>query len=143
MDTTRITDPISDRLPATGSIVSTVTDATAGLADHVTGHLPEIHLPEIDVDKAVRRTRRSLSGVVPWISPGSRRSWISRRWLLVGAALAVAVTVALVLRRRSESSDAQPGRDDWSTANPSTNGAMPTSSMTPPEREHADTRTST
>ena len=138
MDTTRITDPISHRLPAAGSIVSAVTDVTAGLADHVTDHLPEI-----DVDDAVRRTRRTLSGIVPWVSPGPRRSWLSRRWVVVGAAVAVAVTIALVLRRRSGSYDDQPGRDDWSTSTPSTNGAMPTSSTTPTEREHADSSTGT
>lgn len=136
MDTTRITDPISHRLPAPGSIVATVTDVTSGLAEHITDHLPEI-----DVDDAVRRTRRTLSGVVPWISPGSRRSWISRRWVVVGAAVALVITVVLVLRRRSESSDAQPGRDDWSTSTPSTNGAVPTNAT--PEREHADTSTGT
>lgn len=138
MDTTRITDPLTHHLPAPGAIVSTVTDVTSGLADQLTDHISGI-----DVTDTVRRTRKTLSGVIPWLSPGgSRRNWMSNRWLLVGAAAAVAVAVAVVLRRRStQQSPGQAGRDDWSTSTPSTNGAAPRSSETTPEREHADTGT--
>ena len=132
MNPTRFTDPISDRLPAPGSIVSTVTEVTAGLADQLTGHLGEI-----DVSDTVRQTRRTLAGVIPWISPGSRRGWTAKRWLLVGAAMAVAVAVMVVLRRRSSKTSAdQQGRDDWST--PSPNGAAPTTTAPSAEREHVD-----
>lgn len=132
MDPTRIIDPISDRLPAPAAVVSTVTDVATGLAEQLTDHIGEL-----DLTDTVRRTRRSLARIIPWMSVDtSRRRWLSRRWLFAAAAVGVAVTAAVVIRRRStDTSQDRPGRDDWST--PSPNGATPNTPAA--EREPATT----
>lgn len=131
MDPTRIIDPISERLPVPGAVVSTVTDVATGLADQLTDHIGELDLAD-----TVHRTRRSLARIIPWMSVDSRRRWWSRGWLVAAAAVGVAVTVAVVIRRRStDTSQDRPGRDDWST--PSPNGATPSTPAA--EREPAPT----
>lgn len=131
MDTTRIIEPISDRLPIAGaaSLASAVVDATSELAEQITGRVSDLELS----DKA-SRTRRTVSRAVPWIPLGSTRPPRSpRRWLSVGLGLAVIVAgVAIWLRRSDDASGGgtdSPARDDWSThmangANPSVDAAV-------------------
>ena len=124
MDTTRLIDPISDRLPVAGaaSLASAVADATTGLAEQITSRVGELDLPE-----KVGRTRRTLARAVPWLPLGStspRRR--PRRWLFAGLGVAAIVAGVAIWRRRSNGSGADQGttsRDDWSTH--SSNGANP------------------
>lgn len=130
MDTSRLTSrltdtsAITDHLPKGGAsaIVSNLADATTGFAEQISDHAGQLgsHVGDLDVSGGVRRGRRLLAGVVPWMSPPRRTT--SRRWLMIaGAVVAVVATLAVVRRR---SSHEQPARDDWTTT-PSANGAAP------------------
>jgi hypothetical protein len=130
MDTTRITDPISDRLPSGTAIVSAVTDVTSSLADQITGHVGEI-----DLGDTARRTRRTVARIVPWMSTDRSSRFASRRWLVAGVAATFIITVVVLLRRRSSCSNESPARDDWATG--SSNGATPSAATARAEREAA------
>lgn len=124
MDTTRITEPITDHLPVAGAaaLAAAVADATTDLADQLASRVSDLDL----ADKA-GRTRRTIAGAVPWLPIGethARRR--TRLWLFVGLGVAAMVAAAVVWRRRSDGAgdDAEtPARDDWSTH--SANGANP------------------
>ena len=131
MDTTRFTDPISDRLPSGSAIVSTVTDVTSSLADQITDRVDDF-----DLTDTARRTRRTVARVVPWMSAGRTSRPATRWWIALGVAGALVVTVVL-LRRRSSDAAPTPGRDDWTTG--SDNGSRPSPGTERPERQAAAT----
>jgi hypothetical protein len=136
MDTARITDPITDHLPAAGAtIISTVADVTAGLADHITDQVGQVDLAD-----AARRTRYTVARFVPWmsVSRSSRFRGSTRRWLVLGAATAAVIAIVVVSRRRSSGSNEPPRRDDWSTGSP--NGSSPRAESSTSDREAATTR---
>jgi hypothetical protein len=134
MDTTRLTDPISDRLPAAGAIASTVVDATTGLADQIGDQIDDL-----DIGSTLRRTRNAVAGFVPWLPGPTRRSrWTKHPWLVAGVAALVVVAVVAVLQRRTAGRhEAEPVRDDWSTPGP--NGSTPQQDAPRRAEEPADT----
>lgn len=113
MDTTRI-DPIQDRLPSAGTIVSTIADITGNIAEQVGGHIDDL-----DVEDTLRRTGRTVSRVLPWkasaLLPTSPRRpwWRAHPWLTAG--LVVAAVTAVVALKRQRSAPAFERRDDWTT----------------------------
>lgn len=120
MDTTRFTDPITDRVPTdqAAALLSTVTGATSGLAHQIGDHLDDI-----DLGDTARKTRDMVASVVPWMSVSRRPFWM-RRWVLATAAGIVVVAAITLIRRRAGDRHEPPPRDDWSTGSP--NGVSPT-----------------
>lgn len=110
MDTTRI-DPIHDRLPSAGTIVSTIADIAGNIAEQVGGHIDDL-----DVEDTLRRTGRTVSRVLPWKASAllpSRPWWRAHPWLTAG--LVVAAVTAVVTLKRRRSAPAFERRDDWTT----------------------------
>lgn len=141
MDTTRILDPIAERLPTdqATALLSGVAGATSGLAhqlgdrlDHV--NLGKVDLGKVDLGKSVRTGRDKLADVVPWMTPTKRSSGL-RRWVVAALAAGVIVAVVVALRKRASDPHEPPPRDDWSTGSP--NGASPTNEQA--DREPAQT----
>ena len=134
MDTSHLIDPITDRLPSGTAIVSAVTDVTSALADQISAQVGDL-----DLGDTARRARRTVAGVVPWMSVSRSSRVTTRRWLMAGVAATVIITVAVVLRRRSGTTES-PARGD-STAG-STNGTRSNTRSTTaqPEREAAGAR---
>ena len=132
MDTARIIDPISDRLPSGTAIVSAVTDVTSGLADQISEQVSDF-----DLGDTARRTHRNVAKVVPWMSVPRTSRFTSRPWLVAGVAAIVVVGVVVLLRRRSAGPSEASARDDWSTG--SSNGTAPAASPPRAEREAATT----
>lgn len=131
MDTTRIIEPVSSRLPSAGPIVATVTDVTSGLADHLSDLGDTVS--DVDLGATMRRTRRVVAKFVPWMSVSRRPRIATRRWIVVGAAVGVIAVAVLLLKRRSTDSSTAAKRDDWTVG--SANGTDP--ATTRPERETA------
>ena len=101
MDTTRILDPIAERLPTdqATALLSGVAGATSGLAHQLGARLKLVNLGKIDrkidlgnldlgkvdLGKSVRTGRDKLADVVPWMTP-TKRSHGLRRWLVAAVA---------------------------------------------------------
>lgn len=138
MDTTRILDPIAERLPTdqATALLSGVAGATSGLAHQLGDRLEHVNLDlgKVDLGKSVRTGRDKLADVVPWMTP-SRRSNGLRRWLVAAVAAGLVVAVIVALRSRSSDPHEPPPRDDWSTGSP--NGASPANQQA--DREPART----
>lgn len=108
---------ITDRVPSISRVpsFSTVTDHLPSVDGIGVDRLP---IPEIDVDAAVRRSRRIAARVIPWMSSPRRR--VQTRWLVVGGALVVVSAGAILWRRRSSTAPepaSTPSRDDWRAGN--------------------------
>ena len=124
MDTTRILDPLAERLPTdqAAALLSGVAGATSEMAHHLGDRLDHVHLGKVDVGKSVRTGRDKLADVVPWMTPAKRSRGI-RRWLLAAVAAGVVIAVVVAVRKRASDPHEPPPRDDWSTGSP--NGASP------------------
>lgn len=107
MNTSTLTDSITDRVPSRASAASTLSSALGDVSEH----LPD--LP--DLSRTRRRTRRTVAKYVPGMSRSrmdSVRDRASGRWLLIAAVVITLLAVVVVLRRRGDDA-AEHRRDDW------------------------------
>lgn len=139
LDPRALAGPISrvgERLPAADELVSSVSSTISNVGSELAHQVADLDLPGTVADGA-RRSRRAVASVVPWMSAPPSRRFATRKWLVISLLAAVAIGVAVAMRRRSDPTE-PPARDDWSTG--SSNGTTPpTTEAASPARDTAST----